>query len=169
MAADWKAATKFCSDKRKFICAIFETNTHLEMNARNTHTLKWMHTPWYVSSGTFPFVAALFFSTLGHKAVLSCENNSSPVATQQSRSQPKNWGSKCLISGEQQYFVWDTASRSTKWLDMLNILEGTDPWPPWLRLYNAKQIEIITPKMRQFFELSHSDITCVWNGVTHDW
>jgi len=31
------------------------------------------------------------------------------------RSQPKiGGGAKCLILGEQQYFVWDTASQSTK-------------------------------------------------------
>jgi len=30
-------------------------------------------------------------------------------------------GSKYLILGEQEYFVWDTASLSTKWLDILKI------------------------------------------------
>jgi len=41
-------------------------------------------------------------------------------------------GPKCLILGEQQYFVWDTTTQSTKWLDILNILWGHCPW---LRLW----------------------------------
>ena len=41
------------------------------------------------------------------------------------RSQPKiGGGAKCLILGEQQYFVWDTASQSTKWLNTLKIVGG---------------------------------------------
>ena len=32
------------------------------------------------------------------------------------RSQSKNWRAKCFILGEKHYFVWDTASQSTKWL-----------------------------------------------------
>ena len=39
---------------------------------------------------------------------------------------------KCLILREQQYFVWDTASQSTKWLDMLKIWGDM---APWLRLW----------------------------------
>jgi len=30
-------------------------------------------------------------------------------------------GTKCLILGDQQYFVWDTTSQSTKWIDILKI------------------------------------------------
>jgi len=41
---------------------------------------------------------------------------------------PKILGlSNCLILVEQQYFVGDTASQSTKWLDTLKIRGGTDP------------------------------------------
>jgi len=55
------------------------------------------------------------------------------VFNYQWRSQPKicilrgkNFGGpKCLILGEQQYFVWDTASQSTKLLYVLNI------WGVW--------------------------------------
>jgi len=42
----------------------------------------------------------------------------------------KNVGEKYFILGEQQYFVWDTASQSTKSLYILKIWEGI----PWLRL-----------------------------------
>jgi len=48
------------------------------------------------------------------------------------RNQPKIVGAKCLILGEQQYFVGDTASQSTKLLNMLNILGGV--LAHWLRL-----------------------------------
>ena len=42
----------------------------------------------------------------------------------------KNWeGAKCSTFGEQQYFVWDAASQSTKWLNMLWNLVGIAPWP----------------------------------------
>jgi len=34
-----------------------------------------------------------------------------------------------LISGEQQYFVWDTAFQSPKWLYVINIWWGMGPWP----------------------------------------
>jgi len=51
-----------------------------------------------------------------------------PMQTQW-RSQPKLLaGAKILTSGEKRYFVWDTTSQSTKWLDMLKILGR--PWPP---------------------------------------
>jgi len=37
---------------------------------------------------------------------------------------------KCLVLGEQQYFVCDTASQSTKCLDILKILGVQAPWAP---------------------------------------
>jgi len=41
---------------------------------------------------------------------------------------PKSfWGTKCLILGELQDFVWDTASQSTYCLDMLKIIGGIYP------------------------------------------
>jgi len=43
-------------------------------------------------------------------------------------------GAKCLILGEKHYFLWDTASQSTKWLDILKCLGTWPPAPPWLRL-----------------------------------
>ena len=50
------------------------------------------------------------------------------------RSQPKNFwrtkfwgGTKCLVLGEQQYFLWDTASQSAKWL-LVQKFRGA--WPP---------------------------------------
>jgi len=47
---------------------------------------------------------------------------------------------KCLIFGEQQYFLWDTTSQSTKLLDILNILGAM---APWLCLWaDAKQIQL---------------------------
>jgi len=65
------------------------------------------------------------------------------VFNYQWRSQPKicilrgkNFGGpKCLILGEQQYFVWDTASQSTKLLYVLNIWGVWPPRSPWLRLW----------------------------------
>jgi len=39
-------------------------------------------------------------------------------------------GAKCLILGEQQYFVWDAASQDTKWLAVLNILVEHGLLPP---------------------------------------
>jgi len=43
----------------------------------------------------------------------------------------KNWaGQKCLIVGEQQYLVWDTACQSTKWLDMLKFFRAWLRGPP---------------------------------------
>ena len=41
------------------------------------------------------------------------------------RYSPRGVGDKMLTLGKQHYFVWDTASQSTKWLDMLKILGGT--------------------------------------------
>jgi len=35
-----------------------------------------------------------------------------------------------LILGEQQYFVWDTAAQSTKFLDILKIWGAKGPCPP---------------------------------------
>ena len=46
-------------------------------------------------------------------------------------------GPKCLILDEQQYFVWDTASQSTKWLHMLTIWEAWALGPPSLHLWFA--------------------------------
>ena len=58
---------------------------------------------------------------------------------QQGRSLPKIWGRAIsLISDEWQYFVWDTAYQSTKWLDILNIWSW--PWlprPSRLRLWRG--------------------------------
>jgi len=46
---------------------------------------------------------------------------------------PEIWGGpKCLILGEQHYFVWKNASQSTKWLYFLRF--GGSPWPLWLTL-----------------------------------
>jgi len=39
-------------------------------------------------------------------------------------------GPKFMILGEQQCFVWDAASQSTKWLDMLNIWRAMGRWVP---------------------------------------
>jgi len=51
------------------------------------------------------------------------------TAIWQWRSQPKIfWGANLLILSEQQYLVWDTASQSTKWQEMLEI------WGLWLGL-----------------------------------
>ena len=36
-------------------------------------------------------------------------------------------GTKCLILGEQQYFFWDTASQSAKWLLILKIWGASPP------------------------------------------
>jgi len=48
----------------------------------------------------------------------------------------KIWGRlKCRILGEQQYFVWDTAFQSAKWLDILKIVGTWTLGPPWLRLW----------------------------------
>jgi len=45
-----------------------------------------------------------------------------PSPADQWRSQPKNLGGpKCLILGEEHYFVWKNASQSTKWLYFLKI------------------------------------------------
>ena len=58
---------------------------------------------------------------------------------QQGRSLPKILGRTIsLISDEWQYFVWDTAYQSTKWLDILNIWSW--PWlprPSRLRLWRG--------------------------------
>jgi len=39
---------------------------------------------------------------------------SSSVDSKKIESRGKFWGAKCLILGEKRYFVWDTASESTK-------------------------------------------------------
>jgi len=46
-------------------------------------------------------------------------------------------GAKCLILGEEHYFVWKNASQSTKWLYFPKIWGGAWPLslPPWLRLW----------------------------------
>jgi len=50
------------------------------------------------------------------------------AGSDQWRTQPKIFlGPKHLILGKQQYFVWDTASQSTKWLDILKIWEALPP------------------------------------------
>jgi len=50
-------------------------------------------------------------------------------------SQPKVFGGpNTLTLSEQQYFVWDTASQSTKPQDMLDIWGPWAPWPHWLRV-----------------------------------
>ena len=38
------------------------------------------------------------------------------------------WGEECLTLGEHLYFLWDTASQSKKWLDMLKNWGGKAPW-----------------------------------------
>jgi len=52
---------------------------------------------------------------------------------------PKVWmgptifeGEECFIVEEQQYFLWNVASQSTKWLDVLKTWGR--PWPLGLRL-----------------------------------
>jgi len=40
---------------------------------------------------------------------------------------------------QQQYFVWDTASQSTNWLDIPKIGGG----PPWLRLWTKHGINCV--------------------------
>jgi len=51
-----------------------------------------------------------------------------------------NSGSKGLILGEQQYFVWKAAPHSKKWLDMLNIWAGgMASWDPWQGLWYHHQ------------------------------
>jgi len=37
-------------------------------------------------------------------------------------------GAKCLIIGEKHYFVWDTASQSTKWLYVPKSWGGHGPF-----------------------------------------
>jgi len=50
------------------------------------------------------------------------------------RSQPKNLGgqkgggAKCMISGEQHYFLWKNVSQSTKWLYFPEIFGGHGPF-----------------------------------------
>ena len=46
---------------------------------------------------------------------------------------PKFRGSKSFDLGEKQYFVWDSASKSTKWIDMLNFLGS---WPPGMPVFS---------------------------------
>jgi len=41
-----------------------------------------------------------------------------------------------LISGEQQYFDWETASQSTKGLEIPNIWAGYVTVSDWLRLWS---------------------------------
>jgi len=52
------------------------------------------------------------------------------VCVKQWHSQPKTiWeGTKCLVLGEQQHFVWDTGSQSTKWRDMLKSAYSCNIW-----------------------------------------
>jgi len=45
------------------------------------------------------------------------------------------WGNDLTLS-EQQYFVLDAASQSTKLQDMLEIWWICPPRPPWLRLWH---------------------------------
>jgi len=63
----------------------------------------------------------------------------------QSVAQPARnfvWGQKILgepkflILGQQQYFLWDAASQSTKWLHIQKIWGAWFRWPPWLRLWS---------------------------------
>jgi len=53
----------------------------------------------------------------------------------QSHSQPKKFGENHLTLTEQQYFVWDTSSQSTKWQDILEIQGAWLPWPPLATRY----------------------------------
>jgi len=59
----------------------------------------------------------LFFALL---AVILCHLTQGDTSEVSGVVSPKSWGSKtfggpkCVILGEQQYFVWDTASQSTK-------------------------------------------------------
>jgi len=60
--------------------------------------------------------------------------NAANTMPSQWRSQTKrSGGPKCLILGEQQYFIWDTASQSTKLLTILKIGKGMAPWAPLAR------------------------------------
>jgi len=54
-----------------------------------------------------------------------------------------------LTLGEQQYFVWDTASQSTKLLDVLKVWGA---WPPGLPLATS-----MTPEK---MSLMHQQLAC---------
>jgi len=59
---------------------------------------------------------------------------------------PKNWGEgKCLILGEQQHFVWDTAFISIKWLDQVFLRHFRDP----IRVPRIRENYDGVPKIRE--------------------
>ena len=62
------------------------------------------------------YLAALGSTALVHWPTTLKDMQSSSVDSKKIESRGKFWGTKCLILGEKRYFVWDTASESTKWL-----------------------------------------------------
>jgi len=42
---------------------------------------------------------------------------------------------KYLVLGEQEYFVWNATSQSTKWRNIIKIWGECHLGPPWLRLW----------------------------------
>jgi len=57
----------------------------------------------------------LFPQLRPYRSAFSTPGHYSSFNISQWRSQPKIWGEpKCLILGKQQYFVWDTSSKSPK-------------------------------------------------------
>ena len=94
----------------------------------------WLQTNCYIAYEATSHLRCLLLQIKGwQKLVFHKTNdllwNSLDCVVHQWCSQPKTFlgRPKRLILGEQQYFVWDAASQSTKWLDMLKIWGG--PWP----------------------------------------
>jgi len=76
----------------------------------------------------FPWVQSVGLSTPIFLRTFWSYGRTSGVA-----SRKVGGGPKCLILGEKHYFVWDTASKTTKWLYVPKIFGVWPPWSPWLR------------------------------------
>jgi len=63
---------------------------------------------------------------------IACEQQETRASGTVTQTAQKFWGQKFLILGEQQYFVWDAASQSTKRLDMLKISGRHGPLGPFM-------------------------------------
>ena len=76
-------------------------------------------------------------------------------------------GPKCLVLGEQQYFVWDVASQSRKWIDMPKIWKGHGPCPPWLRLWSLglekTALSLQSSRYKLSLSLTTTMTVCLWH------
>jgi len=80
-------------------------------------------------------------------------------------------GANLLTSSEQQYFVWDTASQSTKWQDMPKVWGAWPSWLPWLRLCSDAYdcAYILDSVVQKALSLPFSNVPLTSCGTHGEW